>query len=187
MTIGRIPSVEGGIQPTIFDAKGDLLTASAADTPARLAVGSNDALLVADSAQATGLKWAGLWQSFTPTLQNITLGNGTATARYAKIGKTVFVYFNFVFGSTSAITSLPNFDLPITASYVLDNGPTWCNLKDSGTSDALGMVYLNNTKCYFQTINTAGTLAVPAGINATSPFTWTTNDSITAEFFYEVA
>jgi hypothetical protein len=175
------------IQNAIVDAKGDLIAASANDTPARLAVGSNDALLVAASGETTGLKWAGLWETFTPTLQNITLGNGTATGRYAKIGKTVFVYFNFVFGSTSSITSLPNFDLPITASRLIDNGPTWCNLKNAGTADDLGMVYLNNTKCYFQTINTAGTLATPTGVNATTPFTWTTNDQITAEFFYEVA
>jgi hypothetical protein len=58
MTVGRIPSVEGGIQPTIFDAKGDLLTATAADTAARLAVGANGTILVADSTASTGLKWA---------------------------------------------------------------------------------------------------------------------------------
>lgn len=58
MTAGRLPSVEGGIQPTIVDAKGDLIAAVAADTPARLAVGANDTILVADSTTATGLKWA---------------------------------------------------------------------------------------------------------------------------------
>jgi hypothetical protein len=46
MTTGRIPSIEGGIQPTIFDAKADLLTATAADTPARLAVGANELFLL---------------------------------------------------------------------------------------------------------------------------------------------
>jgi hypothetical protein len=59
MTIGRIPSVEGGIQPTIFDAKADLLTATAADTPARLAVGNNGEQLLADSGATTGLRWQG--------------------------------------------------------------------------------------------------------------------------------
>jgi hypothetical protein len=57
MTVGRIPVIEGGIQPTIFDAKGDLLTATANDTPARLAVGANGTILVADSGETTGLKW----------------------------------------------------------------------------------------------------------------------------------
>ena len=42
----------------ILDAKGDLITATAADTPARLAVGSNDQVLTVDSSTSTGLKWA---------------------------------------------------------------------------------------------------------------------------------
>ncbi len=58
MTVGRIPSVEGGIQPTLLDAKGDLISATANDTPARLAVGTNGQVLTADSTASTGIKWA---------------------------------------------------------------------------------------------------------------------------------
>ena len=58
MTISRIPSIEGGIQPTLLTAKGDLISATAASTPQRLAVGSDAQILVADSSTATGLKWA---------------------------------------------------------------------------------------------------------------------------------
>ena len=58
MTAGRIPSVEGGIQPTLLDAKGDLIAAVAADTPARLGVGTNGQVLTADSTASTGLAWA---------------------------------------------------------------------------------------------------------------------------------
>jgi hypothetical protein len=46
------------IPKTIVDAKGDLVAASASDTPARLAVGANNTVLTADSSTATGLKWA---------------------------------------------------------------------------------------------------------------------------------
>lgn len=46
------------IAPTIVDAKGDLISATGADTPARLAVGTDGQVLTADSTTATGLKWA---------------------------------------------------------------------------------------------------------------------------------
>jgi hypothetical protein len=45
------------IQNAIVDAKGDLIAASAADTPARLAVGNNGETLVADNSTSTGLRY----------------------------------------------------------------------------------------------------------------------------------
>jgi hypothetical protein len=55
------------IQNAIMDAKGDIIGATAADTPARLAVGANNTVLTADSSTATGLKWA------TPAAAGMTL------------------------------------------------------------------------------------------------------------------
>ena len=47
------------IQNSIVDAKGDLVAASANDTPARLAVGNNGETRVADSSTSTGLRYQG--------------------------------------------------------------------------------------------------------------------------------
>jgi hypothetical protein len=44
---------------SLVDAKGDLIAATANDTPARLAVGNNGETLVADSSTSTGLRYQG--------------------------------------------------------------------------------------------------------------------------------
>jgi hypothetical protein len=75
----QITAITGGsaIQATSFNAKGDLLSASANDTLSVLTVGSNGKVLSANSATATGLEWV------TPevTLVNeVTLTNKTLTS-----------------------------------------------------------------------------------------------------------
>jgi hypothetical protein len=63
-------NASAAIAKTIVDAKGDIIAATAADTVARLAVGSNDQVLTADSSTATGLKWAAAGSAANYTLIN---------------------------------------------------------------------------------------------------------------------
>jgi hypothetical protein len=55
---GPVTSVGNATTLAIIDAKGDLIVGTAADTTVRVAVGANDTILTADSAQAAGVKWA---------------------------------------------------------------------------------------------------------------------------------
>lgn len=78
MAIGRVPGATG-IQPSIVDAKGDLIAATAADSVSRLAVGANATVLTADSAEATGMKWAANSQGLTLLSTTTHSGNATCT------------------------------------------------------------------------------------------------------------
>jgi hypothetical protein len=71
-------NASAGIPKTIVDAKGDLIAATASDTVARLAVGTNDQVLMADSSAATGLKW-GTPSAGGMTLLSTTTLSGTST------------------------------------------------------------------------------------------------------------
>ncbi len=76
------------IQNAIVDAKGDLITATAADTPARLAVGSNDQVLMADSTTATGLKWGSVSGGGMTLLSTTTLSGSSTSVSITATGYT---------------------------------------------------------------------------------------------------
>ena len=64
---------------TAIDAKGDLVPGTGADTFSRLAVGANGTVLTADSAEATGLKWAAPAGGGGKVLQVVNATTSTAT------------------------------------------------------------------------------------------------------------
>jgi hypothetical protein len=181
------------IQNAIVDAKGDLIAATAADTPARLAVGANDTMLVGDSTAATGLSYKSAttlypWTTWTPTYTNFTIGNATVTARYQQIGKLVNVYLKIVWGSTTTFSGFPQITLPVTAAnsgYATGSG----YLQDTGTGSFTGSILIEATTFFqFALFSTTGTYAAAAFLAAnTIPFTWTTTDQMTATFSYEAA
>jgi len=176
------------IQNAIVDAKGDLIAATAADTPARLAVGGNGSTLVADSTASTGLKWDdGAWTTYTPTIYNGSLGNGTVTGRYRVTGKNCTVSITFTLGSTSTVAAYFGFGLPVTGkTTTLPQG--WAYLGDAGTAEyaGLGLMTFSTIVGVFATVTNA-TYATITPITATVPHTWANTDIINLNITYEVA
>ena len=107
----------------ILDAKGDLITATAADTPARLAVGTNGQVLQADSTASTGLKWA------TPASGGMTL---ISSAAFSASGA---VNINSCFSAT-----YENYKIIVNYTGASTNQAPKMRLRASGT-DASGSDY----------------------------------------------
>ena len=131
------------IQNAIVDAKGDLIGATAADTPSRLAVGTNGQVLTADSAEATGLKWAtpasGLTliktqtigsavssvtvtSAFSSTYDNyrITVSGGVASANNVlnlTLGATTTGYYRFQINALYSVSTVGGSNGSNTASF----------------------------------------------------------------------
>jgi hypothetical protein len=81
----RGTAVGDPILKSIIDAKGDLIAGTAADTAARLAVGSNGKVLTADSAEATGLKWVTPSTGGWPFAHVLTVSSTDPDAQYTNL------------------------------------------------------------------------------------------------------
>jgi len=161
MAIGRIPEPGTGIPETIVDAKGDLVTATAADTPARLAVGSNNTLLVADSAESTGLKWSA-------SVQDLVIKGFEEDVNVVASAATGTINFDVATASVWYYTS--NATANHTLNFRYDGSNTLSSKLAVG--DAITLVWLNTngSTAYYPNViqidGSAVTPKVPAAISA---------------------
>jgi hypothetical protein len=128
----------------------------------------------------------GAWTTYTPTLSNITLGNGTRGGRWMRMGRTIFCAGYFSMGSTSSVSGRPSVGLPVAATSsivffgsgrVLDSGSveyaTTCRFSDTGLSEVMFMI--------------SGVSAPNGVFNSTTPFAMGTGDSLEFSIIYEAA
>lgn len=122
--------------------------------------------------------------SFTPTLNEVTLGNGTNTGKFNVIGNRIRVQYKYFHGSTSSITGNPNYALPVTPNPNVSS--YWRGivlLEDSGAGvrhDACDMV---GSVLYMRVQN--GTTGVANSFNNTTPITFAVNDNWLATMEYD--
>jgi hypothetical protein len=147
--------------------------------------GTTGQLLAKSSNTDMDFSWVGSWTTWTPTVANFVKGNGTETARYVKIGSLVHLYYDFIFGSTSSISSRPEISLPVNQSYNQIIVPV--RILDSGTTVFFGMATLAGSNAFVELQATNSTYSAQSFPDATNPMTWTTGDRFTFQATYEVA
>lgn len=116
--------IDAQIPDSLLTTKGDLIAATGASTPARLAVGTNGQVLTADSAEASGVKWA-TSASGSMTLISTTALSG-ATVTLSSIPSTYKHLQLVIYGVTNATANgsfriAPN-AATISTSNALQNG-----------------------------------------------------------------
>lgn len=155
--------------------------------------GKSDTGHTHSTAQVTGLDTAlankadvPVWTAWTPVLTGITLGDGTVVARYMQVGKTVTAHITITLGSTSAVTGLFDFTIPVAygASVTLYQALGAATLIDTssggaGRYPAIATVMSLTGRVMFLANAGQATNAIP--------FTWASGDKITAVISYEAA
>jgi hypothetical protein len=147
------------------DAKGDLVAASGADTPARLAVGSNGETLVADSSTSTGLRYQGhieagknflinggfdIWQRGTSSTASnygtadrwyglIESGSGTWAQETTVVPTGATYSLKFTASATSSVYPIQAIE-SINATRLAGQRVTFSGLVAASTSTAMSMV-----------------------------------------------
>lgn len=121
------------------------------------------------------------WTSWTPTLTNVTLGNGTVNAHYARLGDVIFYEIEFLCGSTTSFSSTSmQFSMPVDYAgelqfvgtgngWVRPNGSTIYAIQAIGiqSSNRIVPYYMQNFTSV-QVISVRGTL----------PISWTSSGTM---------
>ena len=152
----------------------------------------NDAVEALEAKVAIGNTVLGTYTAYTPTLTNITIGNGTITAKYCRVNDFVHALGKILFGSTTVVTAANiNATLPVNADTSPTNVPWgWVSFIDQSAGSVVqGTNSLSGygDRAWFQVLVAIGTYATMSNINATVPFTWADTDYISFNICYKAA
>lgn len=113
--------------PDIFTTKGDLAVASAANAASRLGVGSNYQVLMADSAEANGVKWA----ENVVMRRTGALGNTSWDGDSKSVGTTTVVANTF---SGTIPTNAKGVLVSVSAKWAAANSASTLDVRPTGAT-----------------------------------------------------
>jgi hypothetical protein len=134
-------NADAATQKATLTTKGDIYAATGTSTPARLAVGANDTVLIADSTTATGLKWG------TPISGGYTLISTTTLSGNSVTISSIPSTYKHLYFTVTNLTCSANDDFAIrfnsntSSNYsVLDFGQTTAGTFGTGGGIALSRI-----------------------------------------------
>lgn len=189
----RFAIVTGVINGNIDSAN----IASGGVTAANLAAGAVTSDKIGDGA-VTNAKLntaagepGGTWNAYVPTWTNVTTGNGTTSAFYKQVGKTVFFRLSFTLGTTSSVgagqvsVSLPVTSATLTARDLIAQGDAFDT--SGGQPYSIRALWVNATTIQAWVDVANATFVNQSALNSSQPMTWATGDMLQLTGFYEAA
>lgn len=166
----------GAVRKTLVDAKGDLVTATANDTPARLAVGADNTILVAASGQTTGLAWSNTLSGLTlttPTINNATQNTPIiigAEERCNVVASAATGTINLDIKTATVLYYTANATANHTLNVRGDSGTTLSSLLATGDSITVAWIVTNGATPYYpNAIQIDGSAVTPKWQGGTAP------------------
>jgi hypothetical protein len=123
--------------------------------------------------------------TWTPAFTNLTIGNGTQSHIYTKVGNKVTLEGTITLGSTSSISgALNDASVPFTANTT-QRAFNKCYFLDNGTANYVGTAVVNDLNVLqLLADNAASTYLTFSNLSSTVPFTWTSTDIIRYSITY---
>lgn len=142
----------------------------------------NDHITVYDGAHWRIIDIA--WSDYTPTFSNFTLGNGTVTGKYFRIGRLVHFIVQVTLGSTSSVSASGGIQASLPVAYAstarfhgtarMAVGSTFMGTLIGSGGNAV--LYANNVSGTYETV-TLTTSSIPGS--------WTTGHTFLMQGTYE--
>lgn len=186
-----VDSIAGHTTSTIVTVAGVQLSngtiaTSGSVTTASIAAG---AVVPNSLVASSGTGWS--WQTWTPSLSNASLGNGTIDARYIQIGKLIYCRFRFTLGTSSSITGDMSITLPVTAvsAYTSSSQHAAGNIYMTPAGSAFyGIIQVSDTThAFIEAQLASGTYVALQALSSSVPAVWAATNWMAGEFCYEAA
>lgn len=179
----KVAQLESGkIPKSVIDALGDLIVGASDNTVARLGVGGNNALLVADNTQTYGLRWATTLAGLTltsPQIQSI-VNTGTLTLPTSTDTLVARTTTDTLTNKTLITPVVTNID--VTGGIVDRLQEDW-NVVASPATGSISFDVLTGTSWYYSTASTGSwTLNVRGDVSTSLTSLMSNDDSITITF-----
>lgn len=183
--------------PTSLDTFTDPTASSLLTSPSHsgLHTDINSAVEALEYKVNIGNTQLGTYTTYTPTWTNLTVGDGTVSARYCQVNSLVHVTGYLIFGSTTAITAAGvNISLPVNAggTFLAIAGAPASSFVYFDTSTGAyyygtGQSLISATQIILRVYRADTTYVQHHSLSSTLPMTWATGDRILWNFMYEAA